>query len=661
MPVPEGFVPLKGSESGQARDARMVGSAELAVALSVTINVRRRPDGPPLPDFDYWAATPLDERTYVSREEFAELYGASPEDLETVAAFARRHGLTVIEANAARRTVLVSGTVAQMNEAFGVTLAYFETPSETYRGISGSVHVPRALAPLVESVLGLDNRRIAVHNASVSGLDAFGQLGGAGQAGASPLTPVQVAGLYNFPTTTAKGRTIGIIELGGGYALSDVQAFFNGLGLTSPPLADVGVDGAGNAPAGSVTNVTVEDPDIEVVLDIDVAGAIGQGAAIAVYFAPNSAQGFVDAIKTAVHDTTNHPSILSISWSGPEDNWSSSERTSMRKALQDAAAFGVTVFLDAGDWGSDCLVGDGRAHVMYPSSEEGVVGCGGTSIANVSGASFAEGTWNDGAGATGGGVSDKVGLPSWQDRIGVPKSANDHRTVGRGVPDVAGNASPFSGYTLTLYGTLTTNLTITSGRFAGNSLGTIGGTSAVAPLYAGLLAVIEAQIGAPLGFINPLLYSLAAGLAFRGIPRHRRGPFTDVNDRVNNQWSGEAKPAPFYTCGPGWDACTGWGSINGAQLLHAIEEIISQEERAALPTECANLIPGLEQILGSRAPEFTNADFAQARGLIVSCAADGYLTPAQVSEAEGLLAEIESRQHLREGSRTPAEANSRGS
>jgi len=260
MPVPEGFVPLKGSESGQARDARMVGSAELAEALSVTINVRRRPDGPPLPDFDYWAATPLDERTYVSREEFAELYGASPEDLETVAAFARRHGLTVIEANAARRTVLVSGTVAQMNEAFGVTLAYFETPSETYRGISGSVHVPRALAPLVESVLGLDNRRIAVHNASVSGLDAFGQLGGAGQAGASPLTPVQVAGLYNFPTTTAKGRTIGIIELGGGYALSDVQAFFNGLGLTSPPLADVGVDGAGNAPAGSVTNVTVGTP-----------------------------------------------------------------------------------------------------------------------------------------------------------------------------------------------------------------------------------------------------------------------------------------------------------------------------------------------------------------------------------------------------------------
>jgi kumamolisin len=653
MPVPEGFVPLKGSESGQARDARIVRSADPAEGLSVTINVRRRPDGPPLPDLDYWAATPLGERTFVGREEFAELYGASPEDLETIAAFARHHGLTVTEANAARRTVLVSGTVAQMNDAFGVTLAYFETPSETYRGISSSIHIPKALAPLVESVLGLDNRRIAAHNASVSGLDAVGQLGGAGPAGASPLTPVQVAGLYNFPTTTAKGQTIGIIELGGGYALSDVQAFFNGLRLTSPLLTNIGVDGATNAPAGSVTNVTVEDPDIEVVLDIDVSGAIAQDAAIAVYFAPNTTQGFVDAIKTAAHDTTNHPSILSISWSGSEDNWTSSERKSMRNALQDAAAFGVTVFLDAGDWGSDCQVGDGRAHVMYPTSEQGVVGCGGTFIANVSGPSFAQGTWNDGAGATGGGVSDTVRLPSWQDGVGVPKSANDHRTIGRGVPDIAGNASPFSGYTLTLYGTQTTNLTITSGRFAGNGLGTIGGTSAVAPLYAGLLAVIEAQIGAPLGFINPLLYSLAAGPVFRGIPRHRRGPFTDVNDRVNNQWSGEAKPAPFYTCGPGWDACTGWGSINGDQLLHAIEEIIAQEERAALPTECANLIPGLEQILGSRAPEFTNAEFAQARALIESCASDGYLTPAQVSEAKGLLADIESRQHSRRHPRTP--------
>ena len=572
MPIRRGFVRLEGSEVAQAQDAKIVRSAELTEALSVTINVRRRPDGPPLPDLDYWAATPLSERTYVGREEFAGLDGASLEDLDTIAAFAHSHGLAVIEASAARRTVLVSGTVAQMNAAFGVTLAYFERASEAYRGISGSVHVPRELAPLVESVLGLDNRRIAEHNAGMSGVGAGGQLGGAGPAGGSPLTPVQVAGLYNFPTTSAAGQRIGIIELGGGYAVSDIQAFFNGLGLTTPPLTDVGVDGATNSPAGSATNFTIADPDIEVVLDIDVAGAIAQGAAIAVYFAPGTDQGFTDAVKNAVHDTTNRPSILSISWSGSEDGWSSPGRTSMRKALQDAAAFGVTVLLDAGDWGSDCKVGDGRAHVMYPTSEQGVVARGGTLIANVSGRSFTEGTWNDSLGATGGGVSDTVGLPSWQVGIGVPKSVNDNTTVGRGVPDVAGNASPFSGYTLTLYGTQTTNLTITSGLGAGNAAGTIAGTSAVAPLYAGLLAVIEAQIGAPLGFINPLLYGLAGSSVF-----------TDINDGANNRWSGEANPALFYTCGPGWDACTGWGHLNGGQLLHAIKENIAQQEKATLP------------------------------------------------------------------------------
>ena len=84
--------------------------------------------------------------------------------------------------------------------------------------------------------------------------------------------------------------------------------------------------------------------------------------------------------------------------------------------------------------------------------------------------------------------------------------------------------------------------------------------------------MIEAQIGAPLGFINPLLYSLAGSSVF-----------TDINDGANNQWSGEPKPAPFYTCRPGWDACTGWGNLNGGQLLPAIKEDLAQQEKATLP------------------------------------------------------------------------------
>ena len=226
---------------------------------------------------------------------------------------------------------------------------------------------------------------------------------------------------------------------------------------------------------------------------------------------------------------------------------------------------GVTVFFITGDDGSDDGVGDGSAHVAYPASEYGAIACGGAYIANVSGSSFTEGTWND-VGATGGGVSDVYGLPAWQDDIGVPKSANDGTTVGRGVPDVAGNASPFSGYTLTLYDTLTTSLTITSGAGAGSPLGTIGGTSAVAPLYAALLALIEAQIGEPLGYLTPLLYAL-----------QQDGPFVDINDGANNEWSGEAKPAPSYTVRPDGTPAPVSVGIDGGKLLAAFQQVFAKQ------------------------------------------------------------------------------------
>jgi hypothetical protein len=515
-----------------------------------------------LPDLKYWAATPLGQRKFLTREEFAAQHGAAQADLDKVAAFAQAHGLTVAESSAARRTVVLSGTVAQMEAAFGVSLGHYETPTESYRGREGFVHVPEEIAEIVESVLGLDNRPIARHHVACSGVLAPG----AGPPGASPLTPVQVAGLYNFPNKSAAGVTIGIIELGGGYAQADINAFFTGLGLVAPTPTDVSVDGATNSPAGNINNVTLADPDLEVVLDIDVAGAVAQNAAIVMYFAPNTEQGFADAVKTAAQDTTNSPSILSISWSGSEDAWTSAGRTTMGKALVDAASLGVTVFLDSGDWGSDGNVGDGSAHVLYPTSDHGVTGCGGTYIANVKGSSFNEGTWNDsGDGATGGGISDVFGLPTWQEGIGVPVSANDGKTVGRGVPDIAGNASPYSGYTLTLYGQLTTNLTITSGPGAGGTFGTIGGTSAVAPLYAGLLAQIQAEFGHPFGFLNPVFYGLAGSSVFE-----------DINDGVNNQWSQEAKTAPSYTSGPGWDACTGLGRIDGGALLNAFKQIYAK-------------------------------------------------------------------------------------
>ena len=458
MPVPKGFARVSGSEHKPLSGAKRVADADPTEVLSVTIRVRRRTDGLPLLSLEELAKIPLHRRQFAAREEFAARYGASPDDLGAVAAFAEAHGLKVTGRSAGQRTVSVTCSVKDVQAAFGVKLQRYEAPAEVYRGHEGFVHVPQELAGIVESVLGLDNRRAArtrtlgtgaattrARNAALPGNNS-------GPAGASPLTPPKVAALYNFPTNNAAGQTVGILELGGGYSKSDVTAFLKPLGIATPTIVDQSVNGGTNSPAGSATNISLSTPDLEVVVDIDIVASVAVGANIVVYFAPDSTdQSFVNALSQAVHDSTNAPSIVTCSWYGSEDTWTASARTSLANTLNDAATLGVTVFFITGDDGSDDDVGDGSAHVAYPASEFGCIACGGTYISNVSGSSFDEGTWND-VGATGGGVSDVYGLPSWQDNIGVPKSANNGTTVGRGVPDVSGNASAFAATTSSCMG-----------------------------------------------------------------------------------------------------------------------------------------------------------------------------------------------------------------
>ena len=192
-----------------------------------------------------------------------------------------------------------------------------------------------------------------------------------------------------------------------------------------------------------------QDPngaDGEVELDIEVAGAVAPGATKVVYFAPNTDQGFIDAVTTAVHATPT-PTVVSISWGQSEDSWTAQGRTALDQAMADAAALGVTVTVAAGDNGSTDGQNDGANHTDFPASSPHALACGGTSLrANpATGVISSETVWNDGAtgGATGGGVSDVFPLPSWQAARGCRPGAG---TGGRGVPDVAGNADPETGY-----------------------------------------------------------------------------------------------------------------------------------------------------------------------------------------------------------------------
>jgi len=347
----------------------------------------------------------------VTRVEYARTYAADREDVAQIRAFAKAFDLRVVGEFAERRTVVLSGSVAAMQKAFGVQLKLATVNGVTYRVREGAIQLPASLTGIVVAVLGLDNRPQAKpHFRILKGSATRANALPATRATDTSFTPIQVAQLYQFPTVSATGQTIGIIELGGGFRAADITAYFKAQGQKAPKVKAISVDGGKNSPS---------DPngaDGEVMLDIEVAGAGAPGANVAVYFAPNTDQGFVDAISTAIHDTANKPSVISISWGGPESSWTQQSMTALDEACQSAVALGITITAASGDNGSSDGVTTGGNHVDFPASSPHVLACGGTKLLG-SGASIAsEVVWNEDAsneGATGGGVSTVFPLPTW--------------------------------------------------------------------------------------------------------------------------------------------------------------------------------------------------------------------------------------------------------
>ena len=524
-------VAIPGSERDEPEHPR-VGDAETAGEVEVTAYLR---PVAPLDWVDEEAAKPLAQRRVLTREELASLHGASPADVDSVRAFAAEYGLEVGDVDLARRSVVLRGTLDAVARAFGAQgLGSFEHPTRgAYRGRSGPLTVPASVAGVITGVFGIDERPQAHPHLRFH----------AGSGRSTSYTPVQVAQAYGFPTgVTGAGETVGIIELGGGFSQTDLGTYFSGLGLPTPTPTVVSVDGGTNSPGVN------QDEDGEVMLDIEVVAAVASGAALVVYFANNTDQGFLDAVSTAVNDTTHKPSVVSISWGGPEDSWTAQARTTMEQTLTDAAALGVTVTVAAGDNGSTDGVTDGKQHVDFPAAAPHALACGGTSLQFEDGAIKSETVWNDassGGGAGGGGVSIEFALPNYQSAANVPKNVDTGQS-GRGVPDVSGDADPETGYTILVDG----------------SEQTIGGTSAVAPLWPGLTALINQSLGKPAGFLQPQLYAAAI-----------ESTFNDITEGNNGA----------YSAGPGYDACTGLGSPNGAALLQALGGPAPAPEPAPTP------------------------------------------------------------------------------
>ena len=539
MPDESGsLVLLAGSGRASLPDVTETAPLNTQERAEITVVLRRRAAIP---------AEIVEGPTVLSHAELAGGYGADPADVDLVRRELTSRGLEVTAVHQATRRVKVAGSLGDLSSAFGTTLRQVSSPDPagrgrvTHRYREGPLYVPAALAGVVTAVLGLDTRPQAQPH--------FRTPRDAAAAQGTSYYPNQVAQIYDFPAnTTGAGQTIAVIELGGGFTTSDLDAYFGGLNIAVPSITAASVDGASNNPGDT------SGASLEVNLDIDVIGAAAPGAAQVVYFAPNNGdQGFVDAISNAA-GASPAPIAISISWGQSEDSWTSQGRSAMNAALSDAAAMGITVCVAAGDNGSSDGVSDGQVHVDFPASSPYALGCGGTKLVAdaATGTVSSEVVWNELAtneGATGGGVSDQFAQPTWQNNAGVGARAASQPAAAagsagssggqwRGVPDVAGNADPVTGYQI----------------YSGGKAQVVGGTSAVAPLWSALIARLAQATGKRFGLIQPLLYAgVSPGADVPG--------FRDITSGNNGA----------YAAGPGWDACSGLGSPDGTALLTRLQ------------------------------------------------------------------------------------------
>lgn len=513
---------LSGSSRAGAVGARLVGRTEADEQFNVTVVlVRKQPIE--REDLHRHAMLRPRERAVTDHVAFSTQHGASEQAIEAIKAMAVEYALTVTNIDQARRVVELSGSAANMEQAFGTILHNYTLGTHEFRGRQGPLQLPAALIPHVEAVLGLDNRPVAKPRFRSRNVQAS-------------YYPQQVASLYGYPQGDGSGQTVALIELGGNFDLQDLQTYFNASGLAQmPTVRSVNVVQGAPAPYGQDTA-----SDGEVMLDIEVVGAMAPAATIVVYFADNSDQGFYQAVSQAVHNPAT--TAISISWGSAEKDWSPQTMDAWQSLGQGAALLNIPIFVAAGDHGcTDEQPADqgydGQRHADFPGTcADGVISCGGTSLQSQNGAITVETVWNDGDGwATGGGVSTHFQISGWQNGI-----VDDSGTalLMRAVPDVAGVADVNTGINVRVNGI--------------NSVS--GGTSAVAPQWAALTAILSQRLGRKAGFFLPFLYSNAVAAA--------------TNDIVsgNNSVYG----VTGFTAKAGWDACTGIGSPNGGALLQLL-------------------------------------------------------------------------------------------
>lgn len=449
--------------------------------------------------------TPPLQRAYADRKTLARETGADPADVDLLRRYCEPFGLTVVDEH--WRSVAISGSVERMVEAFGATVAIYEDESQRrFRHRSGALHVPPDIAAVVQAIFGLHqwprSRKL-----------------GALQRHSTPLNAQAVAARYQFPAADGRGQTIGVVQLRGVFNLSDFDQCMRAQGLTPAQPIVKRVDNA------AVAHELQTTKDLEAALDVQIIGSLAPGARVVVYEAPDDERGFLDAIRVALFDEENVPSVLSISYGWPEHLWTPVALRILDELLTVAALAGVSVFCSSGDNGAE-LDYDGKPHVLAPACSPFAIACGATVISP--NAAAQEQAWEK----TGGGFSAHFDVPQWQD---AARSAASRLKVdaGRGVPDVAAQEQP--GYYVIMEGT----------ELA------MGGTSSIAPMWSALTARLNQRLGVSIGFFSPILYR-----------RADEPLFTDITTGSNGH----------FQAGAGWDPCTGLGVPIGTALEKALRQ-----------------------------------------------------------------------------------------
>ncbi len=529
-----------GSHRPRSKGARRVGAAEPREKLELTLSLR----GPKLPSADELANGPL------TPAEFRKKYCASARDAQKVAKVLKGFGLKVESTTLETRSMRVSGTVADVEAAFHARLGIYESKHQgRYRDREDDYKVPRGLSRIITAILGLSQRRVAKKRLA----------DGPREVALRPFGPADFERHYHFPHGDSAGQKIAIAEFASVYFADDVTAYCRKYRRRAPKVKLVPIhmrvrDRKQVAKLPRAERAGALDDAKEVMMDTEIIAGLCPKAAISVYFAHYTQKGWVDMLDRVIMD---RPVVFSVSWGATEDghNWAPAAVDAINERLHVAAALGITICASAGDDGTSDEQDDGRAHCCFPASSPFVLAVGGTQMEHREG-QLIERVWHKHpgrrtpnrkrrSGATGGGVSTRFPRPKWQDvRV---KSLNKGSIDGRVLPDVSGlSGTPW--YAMVLDGKWTTG----------------GGTSASAPLWAALIARINALLPKHKRqrFLTPHLYRIS--------------PFGEplgkhiCHDVIVGHNASIPHPGLGYAAGHGFDAASGWGTPIGTSLLLAL-------------------------------------------------------------------------------------------